>query len=106
MDQLRFSLRILVSFLDATAGSWFIANDSRLWIRFISTEFSLGFSIVRLYYRETIQCKEIDQMIRFDPFFSSQGQRNHQMWIFNFCIKLDRFLFKSRVYRNKVFIKI
>jgi hypothetical protein len=43
--------------LDALHGTWFIANDSQIWIRFYSSPHSLGMSSFRLFYSETIQCK-------------------------------------------------
>jgi hypothetical protein len=43
--------------LDALHGTWFVANDSQIWIRFYSSQYSLGISTFRLFFSETIQCK-------------------------------------------------
>ncbi|CAF1467779.1 unnamed protein product [Adineta steineri] len=39
---------------DTLPGTWFIANDSQIWIRFYSSQFSLDSSNFRLFYSETI----------------------------------------------------
>ncbi|CAF4204987.1 unnamed protein product [Rotaria socialis] len=41
--------------LDALPGTWFIANHSQIWIRFYSSQFSLGSTTFRLFYSETIE---------------------------------------------------
>ena len=43
--------------VDAVPGTWFVASESQLWIRFSSSRFSLGTSSFRLSFSETIQCK-------------------------------------------------
>ena len=52
--------------VDVMPKTWFVANDSQIWIRFSSSQYSLGVSAFRLYYSETIQCKkkivDIDQI--------------------------------------------
>ncbi|UJR30694.1 hypothetical protein I4U23_018215 [Adineta vaga] len=40
---------------DTLPGTWFIANESQIWIRFHSSQFSFGISSFRLFYTETIQ---------------------------------------------------
>ncbi|CAF1189573.1 unnamed protein product [Adineta ricciae] len=40
---------------DTLPGTWFIANDSQIWIRFYSSQFSLDVSLFRLFYTETIR---------------------------------------------------
>ena len=50
------SLTRIRSLSDIVPGSWFVANDSQLWIRFSSSEFSMGMSSFRLFFTETIQC--------------------------------------------------
>lgn len=50
------SLTRIRSLSDIVPGSWFVANDSQLWIRFSSSEFSMGMSSFRLFFSETIQC--------------------------------------------------
>lgn len=60
--------------LDAISGTWFIANDSQIWIRFSSSQYSLGISAFRLYYSETIQCKillELNPLISYFFFLGS-----------------------------------
>ncbi|CAF1526563.1 unnamed protein product [Rotaria sp. Silwood1] len=44
---------------DTVPGTWFIANESQIWIRFYSSQFSLGISTFRLFYSETIQWSTI-----------------------------------------------
>ncbi|CAF1032759.1 unnamed protein product [Rotaria sordida] len=44
---------------DTLPGTWFITNHSQLWIRFHSSQFSLGISTFRLFYSETIQWSTI-----------------------------------------------
>ena len=50
------SLTRFRSLSDIVPGSWFVANDSQLWIRFSSSDFSMGMSSFRLFFSETIQC--------------------------------------------------
>ncbi|CAF5207533.1 unnamed protein product, partial [Rotaria magnacalcarata] len=45
--------------LDALPSTWFIANHSQIWIRFYSSQFSLGLTIFRLFYSETIEWSTI-----------------------------------------------
>lgn len=59
--------------LDVIPGSWFIANDSQLWLRFSSSQYSLGVSTFRLFYSETIRCKRISYFGKRISFWNFSG---------------------------------